>query len=104
LRHLRAVPYRNDPDRSTDLAVEESIWSDDDLAMGEVRKLGNPPAGMGKSGQTAQYRFRMLPEFPRSDWIVLVYVRDRREELCSRGRRKSQLHLCLRISSASANT
>jgi hypothetical protein len=70
------MPDRYDPDRRLVNAVEEAIRIDDDLAMGELRKLRNLSPRVGKRAQTPEDSLRLLPEPYRRERVVLAYVLD----------------------------
>ena len=86
LWRLCAVPCCDDPHGRALDSIEEPVGPDDDLAIGQVRKLRDEAAGLRKPLQPAQGVAGSLPERRCGLGILTPDICDCREKLGARGR------------------
>ena len=80
-RQLCTVPCRDHPHGRAFDPVEEPVRPDNDLSIGEVRKLRDEAAGFGKLLQSAQSLLGSLSERRCSSGVLTPDICDRGEEL-----------------------
>ena len=85
LRQLRAVPCCDGPHGRALDSVEEPVGPDDDLAIGQIRKLRHDATGFGKPLQPAQGAVGSLPERRCGLGILTSDICERRKKLSACG-------------------
>ena len=88
-RQLRAVPRCDDPHGRTLDSVEEPVGPDDDLAIGQIRKLRDDATGFGKLLQPAQGVVGSLPERRCGLGVLTSDICESRKKLGACGRREA---------------
>ena len=89
---MSPMPDRHDPDNIALRSIEEPIWPDDHLTIGQVRELWNGSPRLGVSLKPPEYSLGLLAEILGSSWVVATNVLQALEKLAASGDSELDLH------------